>query len=939
MLSSYVCRQCKARLSRRIPSVRQPQWQPRATFLSFRSKKPQNEADSTPTEAQPQDDAQENPRAAQKSDRAHAPQPPPSRYWKLVPDNQYNASEAPASFSDGVTQTANEAASTPDARRSFARPILEALDKGGIERAWVLFEHSYTSKDCEALTDPSPEDLPLLNDGKIFERLLHAVNGTFCKGKSSLAITPTMALFRYEQLGVARREFWYRHTIAYLTHQIIETANVPTDKPQRDLPSLLSELLSIWQLFFQCKGPKDDPLEAISTEWNLPSLDSLPDMYESKNFGLRLQEYHPKHVRNSTLSFCAVYIFTISDALNSVEALQQQAAPLLQFLGHLLAGSSVKHVYHHMEMSRALQALPAEVQNQIKREIDAAPQKAMDMIGTTGRTLGVEETGNEYSNLEAFYLKRIARAIKSRTSTSELEGLWKQVQQAYRSNSANSEIPARVYNAFLSGFMVLLKAPRSVEVWNHMIAHNVQPTMESWVALLEGCVKARDGDGFNAMWTRMLSTGVEPDNYVWTTRVNGLFTLRQLSNGIAALDDMGKRWVAAENANISAQTRNSTGSKNLPKSAKTNKCTKPSVEVVNGAISALVRIPQEKLRQDKRIAFVQKILGWANSFLIKPDTRTYNSLINLYLRAGDQVTAFKVLAQMERAGVQGDIATYTMLVTAAFENGSFDNLSETAQTTRIISLLDDLENSGIKLNDHIYSAAIDRLLKNYSNFNAVRALIDHLTARQLVPSAHIYTSLITHYFQQTPPAILSVDSVVLQIFTSHRMPNDKILFDRLIEGYATHGEVAKMMSVLNKMARQGKLPGWPALTAVVRALVHEGNMERADGVVRDIARGEGIAHGGVTGNTAGQREFFRTVQELGIHLDEATEARLGDLWHGEHTASVNADQRVLGASRKVEQQVEDGLEDMEPGSVELEEDVHGFLTKETESQSTWDQKS
>ncbi|CAO2652534.1 Nn.00g008170.m01.CDS01 [Neocucurbitaria sp. VM-36] len=944
MLGSYVCRQCRARLSRRAVPIRTPQWQPRATFLSLRTPKSQNNAEPTPTaeqssaQSQPEaapDESQNGPRIQYTSIGGPQQGRRAGRYSRHVHDRIEGSLQPPPTFSENAEEgeTGSAAAQVPlETGNGYAQSIEAALSNGRVGQAWSLFEKNYTSRDCKALTDPPLGDVALLNNGKIFVHLLNSVNAAFCKGQTNLAVTPTVALFRLEQLGLARPEYWARQTLSYLTYQAIQTVNATTKKPQRDLPSLLSELLSVWRLFFQCMGRKGSSLEAVSTDWQLPATGALPEMHESMNFSMRLQEHHPKYVGNSTLGFCAVYLYTISDALNSNESLQQQAAPFLRFLEHLLAGSYVSPVFKHVEQSNTFNELPPEVQKQIKKEIDSAPQKAILMIGSKGETLGPEDTGDAAANLEAFYLKRIARAVESRSSASVLDNLWGQVEKAYTPQGQNVTIPSRIYNAFLSGFMVLLHSQRSVDVWNHMIAHGVKPDMQSWVALLEGCAKAKDLNGLNAMWTRMLSTGVEPDNYAWTTRVNGLFALRQVNLGLAALDDMGRRWLSAENMVNSSQThsKNRKGSGNLSKSSKAvNNYTKPSIEVINGAISALVQIRRESMTHDKRIEFVQKILGWARNFDIKPDARTYNSLIQLYLRAGDYATAFKVLRQMEKDGIEGDIATHTMLITAAFDNQTFDHLSAAEQTERILSLFNNLEAGGMKMNDYVYATAIDRLLKQYSNYNAVRAIMDHMTSREMVPSAHAYTSLITHYFQQTPPAIAAIDSLVLQIFTSHRMPNDRIMFDRLIEGYATHGEVGKMMSVLTKMSKHGKLPGWSALTAVVKALVQDGDTERARAVVRDVELGEGVAKGGITGGSTGERAFFSMVRRFGIGLDEE---RMGDVLSADRAVRASDDEAIVGQQMH-EQEIQQMTRKEEAQEVvEEEEDVHGFLKDELEAE-------
>lgn len=911
--------------------------------MSLRNQNPKDESNPTKAEAQTpiqQDISHDDRRAGPEIHYTPVgnPQIPRGvgRYSRHVRDDIDARTKPPPAISDSVERIEEEQRGLkedPKARTSYARSIEEALSKGRIDQAWKVFEENYTSIDCKALTEPSLSDVALLNQGKVFLRLLNAVNRAFCKGDTNLAITPTVVLFRYEQLGIIRPNYWAKETLAYLTFHVIQAANTSTNKPQRDLPSLLSELLSVWRLFFQCKGSKGDPLKTISTEWHLPDTQSLPEVYESKNFSMRLQEYHPKYVGDPMLAFCAVYLYSISDAINSVESLQQQAAPLLKFFEQLLAGSYIDFI-KRTQYWRSFSQLPTETQEQIKKEIYAAPRNALVMIGAKGETLGAENTGDAASNLEAFYLKRIARAVESRTSPSLLNSLWTQVEKAYTAKGQDVAIPPRIYNAFLSGYMVLLTSQRSVEVWNHMIAHGVKPDMQSWVALLDGCAKAKDLDGFNAMWTRMLNTGVEPDNYAWTTRVNGLFALRQVNLALAALDEMGKRWLSAETVIDNPQThgKSRAGTKNLPKSAKAvNNCTKPSIEVVNGAVSAIVRIRPESMRHDKRVEFIQKILGWASNFQVQANTHTYNSLIQLYLGAGDYATAFKVLRQMEKDGVQGDIATHTMLINAAFDNQVFDNLSESEQTERILALFSDLESSGMKLNDYVYATAINRFLKQYSNYSAVRAMIDHMTSRNLVPSAHVYTSLITSYFQQQPPAIPAIDSLVLQIFTSHRMPNDRIMFDRLIEGYAEHGEVGKMMSVLTRMSKHGKVPGWRALTVVVQALAKDGDMERATAIVRDVERVEGIAQGGITGGAKGENAFFRLVRELGISLEEKTSQVLSQ----DGNMQTSGDDAVGGQEllqRSEAQQHVGSPSEREPASVpgDREEDVHGFLTDEPE---------
>ena len=943
MLRSYVCRRCTLPLSRRVAHVRSPQWQQRSTFITLRTK--DTEDDATPTKIEP--NSQTSPDTSQSQTpnklniRYASPTLPPSveparRYAEYVPEGAGVGSLAPETYPANISY-AEEAELDPEAGISFVNPIYKALQKGAIPRAWALFEKVYTSKDCEALTNPPPKDLVLLEDGKMFLDLMRAIIADFCNGKSDLAVTPTNVLFKYEQLGIARPEYWSRKTLEYFTRRIILAVNCPSDKPQLNLESMLFELLSVWRLFFQCKGRRETSLNEIDADWHLPAIESFPTMFSEKNFFQRLQIYHPKHRGNHTLAFTAVYLYTISDALNSVDVLKQQAAPLLQFLERLLAGSSVAGLENYMHTWLFFQTLPPEVQEQIRNEIKDAPRRALASIGETGEISSQRtgETGDATVNLEEFYLKLIARAVESRSSLSVLEGLWEQVEKQYV-QTQEAKVPPKIYNAFLAGFMALKAPQESVRIWNHMINSDVRPDMQSWIALLDGCARSRDLDGFNGVWSRLLKTGMELDNYAWTSRVNGLVSMRQVELGLAALDEMGKKWLSAEAIKTESENpskKKKTGMKKvvkkLPKTAVVvNNCTKPSVEVVNGAMSGLVQMRDLRLKPAQRIDSVQKILRWARHFDIKPDIRTYNILLQLYLNAGENQTAFKVLKQMEKDGLEGDIATYTILITAMFDGNQLDGLNAADQVKRMLSLLATLEAAGIKLNDYIYATAIDKLLKQYSNHDAVRVLIDHMMTRNLVPNAFVYSSLVTHYFQLKPPALNAVDSLITQAFDNHRLPIDRMMLDRVLEGFAMYDDVERMKKVLNRMKSQKRLTSWKALKEVVLALVRNGENEHAREIIRAIENGQGMARPEL-GTTQNQSQFFHTVRGLDLG-SETQHVNIVPSENENMEARASQDEAdQYPPENEMQQQQQQQAQRMEDAHEEIE-DVHEYLSNDPE---------
>jgi pentatricopeptide repeat protein len=621
-----------------------------------------------------------------------------------------------------------------------------------------------------------------------------------------------------------------------------------------DTDALLSELLAVWKLAFQCRAEDSTTVQAIDEHWHLPADAERRSLTEPRDFTERFAKYLKGAQNYHSMADSAIALFSILKANSGYgieinQSLRDQAAPLVHFLAGMVCNADMRRTLylHERSMAPYREDLPIKYQQLLVEDISSAPLE--------GSILATKADGNQEEQL----LKRISRAVQEHTHKDRLARLWQEVLGIYTTGESRTTIPVPIYNAFLSGFLELYAGDASLQVWNHMIAQGVKPDVTSWTALLSGCGKARDLDGLNIMWERMMRSGVQPDVYAWTARIHGLISLRQITAGFAAMDEMGRRWLA------SAQSSSAAEQISKKKQGRTDsgfEAPKPTTEVVNGAISAVADIGNMPF--SRKTEHAHKILRWAGSLSIPPDARTYNILIQIYLRGQDLATALNLLEQMERDGLEPDIVTYTMLIGASFDNQEFHGLSPPEQTARVTELFSRLEARGLKLNSWTYSSTIDKLLKRHGNMSAVRVIVDHMMSRGISPTVHIYTSLITYYFQQSPPDIESVDSLWFQLNERPGAVADRVLFDRIVEGYASVGEIGKMMAVLTKMSALGKLPSWVTLTAVVKALVAAGEWERARGVVRDVQNGEGVAKGGMRVPTHGMQEFRSTVYKYGL---------------------------------------------------------------------------
>ncbi|KAF2119881.1 hypothetical protein BDV96DRAFT_312909 [Lophiotrema nucula] len=875
MMSSYICRQCRTRLRHRSVPRRHPQWQPQATFISLAGQRPKPTPNDAEDSSKQAGEASKEPRPSRSGEKGPDIRRPELSNQQQAPRaGRYSRHAQNTSRTIEVDEHERHGRQEDDPgqplpwrkqpsghEKSPVTAMQEMLDAGHLDAAWLLFKETFKSRDSPAFSDAmsSFENMLSITNGKAFRALLRKAESEF--GKDASYPTPTQVLFKYEQLDLGRDEFWIT-SIANLTNQVLRLEATP-DLEKDHAKAAFAELLSVWRLFLQCKGTVNAPLDSLDEQWTSIDIANPEGKVPAANrdFVSRLRRHHPECVSSAALGFSAIVLFNLLDdaSLNSLaltEKEREDNAPLYQFVAKLLYGSNIDGVSKHTRNNQGYSQLPVDVRKKVEEQIQASPNKAMTVLYPKDSYV----EGGEKSSLEDYMRKRIERATTQTSNQITLQGVWAQALEVYRVDG-KVEIPRKVYNDFITGWLALNQADRSVEVWNHMVTHGITPDVETWTAIYSGCVKARDLDGLNATWKRMLQSGVQPDVYAWTTRIHGLLSLRQIQGGLAAMDEMGKAWLSAESPTASKAGKQG---KSTVTTAKHN-VPKPTIEVINGAITAIAGLPGHFRSFRYKVEDIQKILQWAGAFSLKAEARTYNTLVKLYLEQNDYNTVLGLISRMEKEGLSPDVATYTMLTVAAFNSQQYSNLSPSAQTTKVLALLDDMETGGLKLNAYIYSSIIDRLLRQYANFDAVRAVLAHMHARGLVPGPHIYTPLVTHYFKQSPPDIAAVDALYDTHLSSRQAFTNKVLFDRILEGYAANNQIGRMMAVLTQMSSHGKSPGWPALIAIVQALARDGDWDRARMIVRDVQFGRGIAKGGVTGGVARGREFWHCVTELGLH--------------------------------------------------------------------------
>lgn len=708
----------------------------------------------------------------------------------------------------------------------------------------VLIDHSSTSAD-------TPATFCALRDIMVAicqEQRRSVTDGPIC--------TPADAVRIYLKHGVMgscwHHVLWCQlGYVLQLRHQSMdETLRVASDQRIR---ALMGEVLEVWGLYMGRSGlyPR-----SVSVNFSRESsLSSLPEQLQ----------FQTKPTYNITVAAA----MTLDCLRAAGMAVPLPITGLFDQFGQALARNpsiASRCLFHA--------GIPSEV---IEKTLEGwkllGPTKKFDKLQNASqmKRLDWSEKGR---NTRIADLEKVAQ----RSDTESALILWHQFQahlQADKSEDKADYSIDQLYTIFIRTFWALRRHDPAIEVWNHMINSGRLPNHRHWNAMLTGCIYARDVESLRKVWTNMLRSGTSPTADNWTTYIHGLIDGYKWEEGLKALEHLGRIWKSAPpltvpdtaaDKMIRPNTADETKSTNKPKD---DNFLRPSLQPINAALSALIHINKRSL--------LPRVLAWAQSYQIPLSTYTFNILLRPLVRHGSQADIQAHLQRMANANCNPDVATFSIILNGLVSNptSTFHTLPPEAQESTITSILADMSRQGVEANAFTYGTLLDGLLTPGSkelshdhtpNVPAARTVLAHMAARNIYPSTHIYTILITHYFTRRPvpdlPAISSLWSSIRHSGQSHKL--DHVFYDRLIEGYAELDEVEEALRFLRLVPEEGKNPGWKTLSRVLRALVRGREWGWVAELVDDVEREGGLMRHGQRGRKPGreQAEFWALVEEL-----------------------------------------------------------------------------
>lgn len=620
---------------------------------------------------------------------------------------------------------------------------------------------------------------------------------------------------------------------------------VDTKHPSAKRNDILEELLDMWKHLSQLKRGSQMHHHS-GQQFVLPAVDEIMDNVYAASFPWKKNEtvaernsvwmspttralssifvqFRPEQPRELIPGLLAT-LAVLSDPRLARDGSQIKAAPLLNLVSKALEHQPADESYVNDVFASEIRfpcAKLAELQSYVAAQWPQAMELVFrkDSAWRQGRSSSHEHkpsfsshshSSTSHSNLAIFH-KQLRAAYESR-NTGAVVFIWQNLR-ARLAQTPDLGRQLREDPAFLDFcifvWCALRRSNKLQETLDVMQQVQIQPTVRTYTNMMHGWKLCKDAERIEALWQKLVESGLKLDAVIWTERISGLIEAGKPQAGIHALAEMQGMWKKA------------VASKGDAEGGAGPVAIQPTIEVVNAALKGLIAL-------DRRAA--NEVLSWAGREGIEPNIRTFNILIRESFRSsrsGSPEDVKSLLRAMKSQGVEPDGATFTIIIEELL--GGLESASAAEQVHVVEQILADIQAAGLRANLETYGKMLYAVssLANGGADEAIAAVQQHMRADGFSATSHMVTILIERALSRDPlPS--DTGATIRALLQEHRLSNinqgDQTLWERVMSAHAVTGDVPAAMDVFGQLARAGRpVTSLPCLSDLLKALLADRN--------------------------------------------------------------------------------------------------------------------
>ncbi|KAF7545929.1 hypothetical protein G7046_g9454 [Stylonectria norvegica] len=501
---------------------------------------------------------------------------------------------------------------------------------------------------------------------------------------------------------------------------------------------LLKELIGLWQHISQLRRTSEvgQPLRFV-----MPSQkDVLADM--ERTHGQRTAQMpatqkaltsiflqnKPEQAREVLPALLAT-VSILSDARYSGPERQTEAAPLLQLVALVVSKYPVAEGDIRTMFATKARLLPqkqAVIEDYVEKQWHITMRMFLknDVKWRHGLHVPVDKELAKVMNIGTFH-KQLRTAFFALRKAAIIS-IWENLRQSMQ-HHPNLSQEIRADHEFLDFWIhvwcAIRRPARVQETMDLMKELDIQPSVKTFTAMMHGWKKCKDLPKIEALWEKLVESGMKLDSHIWTERISSLIELGQPQLGVKALSEMVDNW------------------KQAVKDGRQDEAVQPSIEVVNAAFKGL-------LHMDARAA--NEILAWAGREGFEPNVRTYNILMQQAFRSDNSEDVQDLLRAMKNQGIEPDGSTFTIILEEVL--GRMGGAEPAEQVAAVKQVFADIASAGLKPSLETYGKMLYAVVSLADGSDeAVHAVQSQMRRNGLQMTPHMITILIERAVARDPP--------------------------------------------------------------------------------------------------------------------------------------------------------------------------------------------
>jgi pentatricopeptide repeat protein len=284
----------------------------------------------------------------------------------------------------------------------------------------------------------------------------------------------------------------------------------------------------------------------------------------------------------------------------------------------------------------------------------------------------------------------------------ELEEMYKEALEI--ANLKGQPLSEETYARFMSCFAECTRVNDAFNVWNHMVAQGIKPSIQSWNSLLKAGALSRANreEVFSGVWSKMSSSGVNPDADSFSTLIDFYFRTGKSEKALKVFDEIqeGKHGVSV------------------------------TLRMFNCVLDGLLKLG--------RAAEAEQMLTEGEEQGYSPNVLTYNAFIRSYIDAKQYDKASEVVVRMLKTGIKPDVATYTNVIDSVFKQAKSQGFSAEKP---VEALIKEMNQQGIRTNAVTMTAILSGITKTSGDIDSARSLFDLIVKSRIRPNARTFATI------------------------------------------------------------------------------------------------------------------------------------------------------------------------------------------------------